>query len=77
MKYALIHIKEPLLDGYRICEVANTTFEVYKDLTWHEVADDVTDSTHYWKDNAPVLFPVIERPSTDKTQQTTTGTQTI
>ena len=72
MKYALIHIKEPMLDGFRICEVVDTTFEVYKDLTWYEVADDVTSDTHYWKDNQAVLFPVIE-----KTQPTTSGTQEI
>ena len=57
MKYALIHINEPMLDGFRICEVANSTFEVHQDLTWHEVADDVKTETHYWKDGAAVLIP--------------------
>jgi hypothetical protein len=73
MKYALVHINEPVLDGFRICEVADNTFEVYKDLTWHEVADDVTAETHYWKDNAPVLLPIPE----PKTQPTTSGTQDL
>lgn len=58
MKYALVHINEPMLDGLRICEVAEVPFEVYKDLSWHEVADDVAANTHYWKDNSPVLIPV-------------------
>jgi hypothetical protein len=72
MKYALIHINEPVLDGHRICQISNNTFEVYKDLTWHEVSDDVTAETHYWKNNQAVLFPVIEN-----TQPTTSGTQEI
>lgn len=63
MKYALIHINEPMLDGYRICEVSDITFEVYKDLSWHEVNDDILAHTHYWKDNAPVLIPVKEKPT--------------
>lgn len=65
MKYALIHKKDPVFDGCRICEIADATFEVHEDLTWHEVNDDVKAETHYWKDNAPVLFPVIQRPSTN------------
>ena len=57
MKYALVHINEPKLEGFRICEVADNTFEVYKDLTWYEVSDDVAAETHYWKNNAPLLIP--------------------
>lgn len=67
MKYALIHINEPMLDGYRICEISTVPFEVYKDLSWHEVSDDVTTETHYWKNNEAVLFPVVEKPNPIKT----------
>lgn len=65
MKYALVHINEPVLDGHRICEIAEVPFEVYKDLLWHEVSDDIKAETHYWKNNTPVLFPVIKKSSTD------------
>ena len=75
MKYALIHVNEPVLDGYRICEVAEVPFEVHSNLSWHEVNDDVTAETHYWKDNAPVLLPV--RTQSNGQQPTTTGTQTL
>jgi hypothetical protein len=73
MKYALVHKNEPVLDGFKICEIADNTFEVHANLSWHEVADDVTANTHYWKDDAPVLFPVAE----PKTQPATSGTQTL
>lgn len=72
MKYALIHINEPMLDGLRICELVETPFEVHQNLSWHEVSDNITAETHYWKDNEAVLIPVIENK-----QPTTTGTQTL
>jgi len=76
MKYALVHKNEIILDGYRICEVSNNTFEVYKDFTWHEVAEDVTAETHYWKNNEAVLTPQVPRPKNNN-QPTTTGTQDL
>lgn len=76
MKYALIHINETILDGLRICEVSENTFEVYKDLIWHEVSDDVTAETHYWKNDEAVLTPQVPRP-VNNNQPTTSGTQTL
>lgn len=73
MKYALIHKAELVLDGFRICEVTDTKFEVNPALEWHEVSDDVVADEWYWNGTEALLVPLPEK----LPQPTTSGTQTI
>jgi len=48
MKNALISPNEPVLAGYRVAEVSDTTFEVAPPLFWVECADDVVADQFYY-----------------------------
>ena len=51
-------MKKALIQGTRICDVVEPgqEFEVHKDLTWVDVADDTVGYKDTWVDNKVVKF---------------------
>ena len=49
--------KKALIQGTRICQIEDTTFEVHSDLKWVDVADNTTTQDTY-SDGAVVKFTV-------------------
>jgi hypothetical protein len=70
MKKALINPLEIMYgneegteQGYRICEVTETEFEVASPLFWIEVADDTNQQLKYYDPNDQQLKDVLPPPT--------------
>jgi len=61
----------------RVCEVTNTTFEVYPTLIWVDCADDVVADL-FWYDSVSQAISLVENePMPEPVQPTTEGTQNL
>jgi hypothetical protein len=56
--FALVHTTEVVLDGFcRIAQVAETPFEVHKDLIWVACADDVLADQYVYRVSDGAILP--------------------
>ena len=77
MKKALISTTEPRETGYRVAQVSDQTFEVYKTLFWVDCLDDVV-ADQFWYDPADqTIKPIPVPPEPEPDQPTTSGTQEL
>jgi len=61
----------------RVCEVTDTTFEVYPTLIWVDCADDVVADLFWYDSSSQTINPVENAPVPEPVQLTTEGTQTL
>ena len=76
--YALISPNEPSFDGYRVAEVAATTFEVAEPLFWVECNDEVVAGIFHYDPISEVILinpPTVALPL--QQQPITTGSQSF
>jgi hypothetical protein len=72
---ALISPSEPSQSGYRVAEVAVTSFEVASPMFWVACADDVV-ADQWWYDPSDSTFKQIPAP-TPPQQPAVVGAQTL
>ena len=64
---------EPIYETYpnsaRVCEVTDTTFEVYPTLIWVDCADDVVADQYYYDTEAQTINPVENAPQPEPIQE--------
>jgi hypothetical protein len=70
-------VYETYPNSARICEVADTTFEVNPSLIWVDCADDVVADQYYYDKETQTIKPVENAPEPEVEQPTTTGTQEL
>ena len=61
-------IYETYPNSARVCEVTDTTFEVYPTLIWVDCEDDVVADQYYYDAEAQAINPVENAPQPDKSQ---------
>lgn len=61
----------------RVCEVADTTFEVSSLLIWVDCADDVVADLFWYDSVSQAISPVENAPMPEPVQPTTEGTQSL
>lgn len=78
MKKALISTTEPRETGYRVAQVSDQTFEVYKTLFWVDCADDIVADQFWYDPSNQTIKPVPLPPEpTPPVQPETSGTQEL
>lgn len=75
--YALVSPNEPSFDGYRVAEVAATSFEVAEPLFWVECGDEVVADRYHYDPTAGVILPNPPTVVPVNQQPTTTGSQSF
>lgn len=61
-------IYETYPNSARVCEVADTPFEVYPTLIWVDCADDVVADQYYYDKEAQTINPVVNAPQPEGTE---------
>jgi hypothetical protein len=70
-------IYETYANSARVCEITDTTFEVYKTLIWVDCEDDIV-ADQFWYDLIAQTFnPVENAPQPQIVQPTTEGTESV
>jgi hypothetical protein len=58
--------KNPIYETYtnsaRVCEVCDTTFEVYKTLIWVDCDDDVVADQYYYDTESKTIKQIVNAP---------------
>ena len=62
-------IYETYPNSARVCEVADTPFEVYPTLIWVDCADDVVADQYYYDKETQTINPVENAPQPEPTQE--------
>ena len=61
-------IYETYPNSARVCEVADTPFEVYPTLIWVDCADEVVADQYYYDKEAQTINPVVNAPQPEGTE---------
>jgi hypothetical protein len=62
-------VYETYPNSARVCEVSDTTFEVYQTLIWVDCADDVIADQYYYDTEAQTINPVENAPQPEPIQE--------
>jgi hypothetical protein len=62
-------IYETYPNSARVCEVTDTTFEVYPTLIWVDCEDAVVADQYYYDKEAQTINPVENAPQPEPTQE--------
>jgi hypothetical protein len=60
--YALISPNEPSVNGYRVAQVADITFEVAEPLFWVECSNDIVADDFYYDTQTNSLLIIPKKP---------------